>query len=180
MTGYTLLHLPASTLLITLCVLTACSRSAPDLSRFTEEEPPPESSELQVADPLAARQLLSGWYPVEQNSWRWTAKNFAVILRRPVGAAKAGARLTLEFTLPDVVLSRLRSVTLRASIEGAPVAPETYRAVGKQTYARDVPASLLSRHTLRVDFALDKALPPNPADRRELGLIVDRVGLDTK
>jgi hypothetical protein len=169
-----------SAFLLSLCTVAACSHAAPDLSGYTEEEPPPYSTQIQVALPLAARQLDSGWYAVEQGSWRWTARNFAVVLRRPIGADRRGAVLTLHFILPDAVLAQLKSVTLRAFIEGSPLAPETYRASGKQVYTRDVPASLLSAHTLRIDFALDRAFVPGHGDLRELGVIADNVGLDTR
>jgi hypothetical protein len=34
--------------------------------------------------------------------------------------------------------------------------------------------------TVRVDFQLDKAMPPSGADRRELGIIVLSIGLESK
>jgi hypothetical protein len=33
---------------------------------------------------------------------------------------------------------------------------------------------------VRVDFQLDKAMPPSGADQRELGLVALRVGLESK
>ena len=45
-----------------LGVITGCG--APDLTGFTEEEPPRPSTEIQVAGPYASSQLISGWYNV--------------------------------------------------------------------------------------------------------------------
>ena len=161
------------------CALAGCKHE-PDLAGRTEEETTPPAAVIQVADPRAAPQLVSGWYGIEQNAWRWTARKFAAILGAPIGAARSGAVLRLDFTLPDVVVSRLGSVTLSASVQGAQLAPETYRRPGKWVYQREVPVSLFTTRTLRADFALDKALPPGGTDLRELGVIVDRVSLATK
>jgi len=169
---------PYAFLLFLLGALIACH--PPDLSDRTEEEPPWPASNLQVAEPDAAPQLISGWYNVEKNSWRWTAGKFAVILRPPIGSAVKGATLTLNFTVPEVIISRLRSVTLSASIEGTGLAPETYPSPGKAIFKRDVPARLLSGETVRVDFALNRVMVPGHGDNRELGVVVDRVGLEPK
>jgi len=171
-------HLLTFVFLAALCMVTGCG--APDLRDRTEEEPPVPSPEVQVADLRTRTQLLSGWHNVEQNAWRWTARNFAVRLRPPIGAAVKGASLTLHFTLPDVVISRLDSVTLSASLQSLRLAPQTYRTAGRALYVRDVSSSLLSGSTVRVDFQLDKVTVPGAGDTRELGVVVDRVGLESK
>jgi hypothetical protein len=51
---------------------------------------------------------------------------------------------------------------------------------GDYTYSRDVPPELLTGDAVTVEFTLDKALPPNPSDQRELGVIVQMVGLEPK
>jgi hypothetical protein len=159
-------------------LITGCS--APDLTRFTEEETPQPSAEVQVASPRSSSQLISGWYKVEGNSWRWTAGKFVVVLRPPIGSASKGAALTLNFTVPAVVISRLHSVTLSASIQGTRLAPETYQKAGQALYARNVPASLFSGDTVQVDFELSRVMVPGNGDTRELGVIAERVGLEVK
>jgi hypothetical protein len=171
-------HFLISLLFVSLGVMTACR--PPDLTGRTEEEPPQLSTEVQVADSSASAQLLSGWYSVERNSWRWTARKFTVVLRPPVGSAANGATLNFSFTVPDVVITRLHSVTLCAFIQTTRLAPETYQTSGKMTYIRDVPAGLLFGETVRVDFELNRAMFPGQGDTRELGVIADRVGLETK
>lgn len=165
-------------LLAALGVVAGCG--APDLSGRTEEELRQPSTEVQVADPRASSQLISGWYNVEGNSWRWTAGKFSVALRPPIGSAVKGATLTLHFTLPPVVIARLDSVTLSAAIQGTKLGPETYHRAGQTIYARDLPASLLSGNTVRVDFELNRVMVPGKGDNRELGLVADRVGLEVK
>src|ERR1700681_3194147 len=58
-------------------------------------------STLGMADPAIAGQLLSGFYPVEENSWRWVARKFSVALKPPQNSGRNGARLTVHLYLPD-------------------------------------------------------------------------------
>ena len=91
-----------------------------------------------------------------------------------------GATLTLNLTVPAVVISQLHSVTLWASIQGTRLAAQTYEQGGRAVYTRDVPASLLSGKTVRIDFELNRVMVPGQGDRRELGVIADRVALEPK
>jgi hypothetical protein len=172
------LRLLTSILFASLSVGAGCG--APDFADRTEEEPPQPATEVQVADPRASPQLISGWYNVEHNAWRWTAGEFAVRLRPPIGAAVRGAALTLHFTLPDVVISQLGSVTLSASVGGVQLASQTYGNAGSALYTCDLPASVFSGQTVRIDFHLDKVMVPGHGDTRQLGIVADRVGLEGK
>jgi len=146
----------------------------------TIEEAPALASVVAVADPHTATQLVSGFYGVEANSWRWTAGRFSVLLRPPRSAAANGATLQLKFTLPDVAMAKMKAVSLSAFVNGTALAPESYTQAGQFTYSRDVPASLLAGDVARVDFSMDKTMPPSAADHRELGLVVTLVGFQPK
>ena len=146
----------------------------------TVEEAPLLASVVATADPHAAAQLVSGFYGVEQNSWRWTAGRFSVLLRPPRTAAANGAVLQLKFTLPEVALTKMKAVSLSAYVNGTVLSPETYTQAGQFIYSRDVPANLLAGDVVRVDFSLDKTIPPTAADRRELGIVVSLVGFQPK
>ena len=135
---------------------------------------------LHVADPRADQQLVSGFHAIEQNSWRWTEERFSVILRPPPDAAQSGAMLTLKFSIPDVVSQKLGAMALEASVGGTPLGKESYTMPGEFTYSREVPANLLAGESVRVDFALDKSLPPGESDQRNLGIIVTAVGFESK
>jgi hypothetical protein len=141
------------------------------------EQAPTLASFVQMNDPKAAAQLVSGFHGIESNAWRWTAKNFVVALRPPAGGAQKGAVLQLHLTVPQPTIQALGSVTLSASAGGAGLAPETYSQTGRYTYQRDVPAGALGGNPVRVEFHLDKAMPPGSPDIRELGIIVSGVGL---
>ncbi len=132
---------------------------------------------VNVADPRAAIQLTRGFHTIENDSWRWAMKTFAVALRRPTGAAQNGARLELKFVLPEAIFSKVGPTTISATINGVALAPETYSAAGEGTYARDVPASALNSDTINVEFNVDKGIPAGDQDSRELAIIVTTVGL---
>lgn len=166
--------------LLAVCGAAGCKRRKRDLSGYTEEETPLLASAILVSDPHMAPQLLSGWYAVEQNSWRWTAGRFAAVLGLPPGAPRKGAVLKLSFSIPDAVIAQLKQVTLRASVQGTLLQPETYSRPGEAVYVRELPASLLSGTSVRVDFVLDKFFSPGASDRRELGVVVSRLNLEPK
>jgi hypothetical protein len=164
---------------LALC-FAACHTATPDLTGFTEEEPPRLSSSISASDPGAAAQLLSGWEPTEGNPWRWTDPRFSAVLRPSPGSSTRGATLQFHFFLPDGEMSRLNELTLSASIQGFRLAPESYRTVGEAVYEREVPAAVLSGDSVRVDFALDKPFVPGNGDPRALGVIAKRLSLETK
>jgi len=66
------------------CLALAGCRSKQKVKvQATEEEAPSLASTLHVADPKVAAQLISGFYGIEGDSWRWTAGKFSVLLRPP-------------------------------------------------------------------------------------------------
>jgi hypothetical protein len=149
-------------------------------STDTIEEAPRLASSVQMGDRGAAPQLASGFYDIESNAWRWTMQKFAVNLRPPARAAQQGAVLELHLTVPQPSIQKLGSITLSAAIGGAALAPETYSKQGEYIYRRDIPANLLAGDAVRIDFQLDKAMPPGDVDKRELGIVASSVGLVAK
>ncbi len=137
-------------------------------------------SVVNVADPRAAVQLTRGFYDLENDSWRWTAKSFTVTLRPPANSSSGGAKLELNFTIPDVIFNRVGPMSMDARINGLDLGAETYSKAGDCTYSRDVPAAALSGDAVGIDFHVDKGLPPSARDTRELAVIVTTVGLIPK
>jgi hypothetical protein len=149
-------------------------------SRATDEGAPGMASVLNMGDPKSDAQLVTGFYGVEAGAWRWVAKQFTVSLHPPFGSSQKGAKLTMKLTVPPVVIEKNKTVSLSATVGNAVLAPETYTTPGDYVYVRDVPASALTGDSVRVDFQLDKAMPPTPLDIRELGIIVLSIGLESK
>jgi len=160
-----------------------CNREHKVTVRETVEEAPAKAlipAVVNMGDPKQEKQLVNGFYGIEANAWRWTAKDFTVSLRTPAGSATQGAILDFALSIPQVTIDRLRSVTLSASIDGTPLAPETYAHDGQYEYKREVPSNLLTGNAVRVEFHLDKSMPPSGGDARELGIVARSVGLETK
>jgi hypothetical protein len=170
----------AAILVLCLVLVSAGCKRPKRVTVETVEESPALASVIAMADPHAATQLLSGFYGVEQNSWRWTAGRFSVALRPPRTAAAHGALLQFKFTIPAIFISKLKSVSLSAYVAGTALAPENYTHAGEYVYTREVPANLMGGDVARIDFSLDKTIPPSASDQRELGLVATMVGLQAK
>ncbi|MGA7241374.1 MAG: hypothetical protein WBY44_37170 [Bryobacteraceae bacterium] len=152
------------------------------LKETVEEAPsaPKLLSAVNMGDPKAEKQLLNGFYAIEANAWRWTAKDFSVALRPPTGSAAQGATLDFSLSVPQIAIEKLHSVTLSATINGTALAPETYSHEGEAAYKREIAPNLLTGDLVRVDFHLDKAMPPANGDMRQLGIIARSVALEGK
>jgi len=146
------------------------------------EEPdtgPRMASTVQMNDPHATAQLLSGFYAVENNMWRWTAGKFSVQLRTPP-AAQSGATLALSFTIPDAIVQKLKNIRVTASINGMELKSQAYDTPGPYVFSADVPASLLTGESVKVDFAVDQTMRPDGGDKRDLAIIANSVGISPK
>jgi hypothetical protein len=139
----------------------------------------PLVSTVRMSDPTAGAQLLSGFYGLENGAWRWTAGKFSVRLLTPPAAAQSGATLTLSFTVPDVVIRKLGTIALNATINGTTLTSTEYNAAGSYVFSADVPASMLTAESVKVDFALDKTMRPD-VDKRELGIIANSVAIGAR
>ena len=175
------LRLGLAALAMTLALApVGCKRKAKVRVQATEEETPRMASTVSMGDPRSEPQLISGFHTIESHSWRWTARQFTVVLRPPFGAAAKGAVLKMRLTVPSAVISQLKTVSLAASIDGNALPPETYTEAGQYTYTRDVAANLLSGESTKIDFQLDKAMAPANGDIRELGIVALSIGLEPK
>jgi hypothetical protein len=173
----------AALLLTTVLLLPGCASNEPELapeSEAAENPAAPEGllSSAHMGDPRAAPQLIEGFYGLEQGVWRWTARKFVVALQAPSGGAGQDTQLEFSFTLPETVISRLQAITLTARSNGTEIGSETYTQPGEYVFTKPVPAALLQGGgAIKVEFELDKALPPGDADKRELGLVAVSVAL---
>jgi len=157
----------------------ACKHKKPAAQQIVQEATRVPTT-VQLGDPRAAGQVVSGFFDIEENAWRWTGKQFVVEVGTPLGATGRGATLELYFTIPQVVIDKNPSITLTASVDGNVLPPETYTKPGEYVYRRDVPASLMNAETVRVAFELDKTMTPGGADTRALGVVATKVALVRK
>ena len=170
-----------STITLALCLCTfllACKRPDPIRLQPTIEEPPTLLATIRMSDPSTTTQLLRGFYELER-TWRWAGPRFTVALQAPPGAAEHGARLVLDFTVPETSLETLKTLTLRGKVGDAPLDPQTVTSAGDHEYRRDVPASAFVRPVMDADFNVDKFLQPQN-DGRQLSVIVTSIGLESR
>lgn len=134
-------------------------------------------SSVNAADPRGEPQLLRGFYPLEQGTWRWTAKNFSVILATPPPIEGYQSDLDLRATLPESLGPHL-PLTLSAEVNHVNVGSHVFtELVREQLITIPIPDGVLTDEPALVEFALDKALPPTAADGRELGMVVTSVAI---
>jgi hypothetical protein len=122
--------------------------------------PEPRLSYLKMNDPAAAPQLLSGFYEVENNAWRWMAEQGSALVL-------GGARFEMTFYIPDAAPARRVTV----AVNGRTVAAETYPGPGRYTLSAPAPIS----GPAHVVISVDKSFQPGP-DKRRLGIIVEGLG----
>lgn len=158
--------LPALLLVQTL-IVSACGTSADELAEV-----------VRVADPNLAGQLLRGFHPIEDGSWRWTESRFAVALRPPRKADRRGAWLVLHYSVPKSLIERHQQIRITPSIDSSVLPTETCTRSGVSELRREVSSDLLAgKSVTTAEFTVEPFLAPSPADRRELGVIVHTVGL---
>ncbi len=133
---------------------------------------------VSMADTSSAGQLLSGFYDLEQNRWRWTARRFIIAFPGCGKSAEAKPHsLKLDVFVPEGQIQSLGPLTLTAEVNGTELAAETFRAPGVHTYMRTVPETALLSNIVPVTFYLDRAKAPGPGEGRELGLVVNNAQL---
>jgi hypothetical protein len=159
---------------------TACKGQRNRVTVQNEEEAAPRIASLvRMNDPKASAQMLTGFYDLENNSWRWTTGKFSVLLRTPPSGATQGGVVTLAFSLPDVAIQRRKSVAISASVNGTALNSTKYDKPGANIFKADVPAALLTGESVRVDFTLDKRIPTD-VDKRNLGVVAISVAISSK
>lgn len=136
-----------------------------------------------MGDPAAADQLMNGFYAIEggagDKAWRWTGPDFAVALAPPA-ADPHGARLRLRLYFPETQIQKLGPMTLTASLDGQPLAPETYDQGGSYDFVRDVPECFLETNVLPITFSFDRYSPRGSEEGRDLGAVVLMAALEAK
>src|SRR5579883_3462898 len=126
-----------------------CKRPPKVQVQETVEEGPHLSSTINMGDFKQESQLISGFYGIEGNAWRWSSRQFVAVLKVPFGASQRGGTLELSLTVPQVVIDKLKTVSLTASVDGNALPPETYSTAGPASYKRDIPASMLTGENIK-------------------------------
>src|SRR5437868_2069769 len=115
------------------------------------------SSHLKMSDRSSNLQLIAGFYGLEQDRWRWTARRFAVVLQPPGGSERDGATLRLRLYIPDTEFPKLGPMSLTADVDDASLGSETFITPGSLSYSRYLPPALLRTDMLPIVFTFNRA-----------------------
>ncbi len=128
-------------------------------------------SRIDVATDKAASQLLFGFYDVEQHSYRWTGRSFAVALAPPPNPKGGAVLLHARLFIADSEIKKLGVMSLAASVPGHLLKSKKITQGGIEEYAVSIPRNALCTNLLPVYFSFDRSLPPSPSDARDLGAV---------
>ncbi len=147
---------------------TGCS-SGSDPTRADRDQRAYCALRSKFPDPWVDFDLAGGWHALENGSWRWTERVFAVRLPSHTSAA----RLSFRFILPESILKALGPIQLHATVGGFSLPTGTYQTPGEHVYKQTIPAAAWTGSDRFLRFELNKAWhSPETADRRELGVQV--------
>jgi len=107
--------------------------------------------------------LLEGWYPAENNAFRWTAKQFSLEITLPADAKE----FALRFAVPEVVLGS-GTVRLSCLAAGEPAGTISCESPEPVEFRGRFPSQAT---TVRLDFSVESKFVAQ-GDRRELGVCV--------
>jgi len=130
-----------------------------------------------MADPEITGQLITGFYPIEENSWRWVKRSFSVGLKPPENARRNGGRLTVHLYLPMEEIRDAGAVTLSASVDGKSIGRQVFAEAGRFDFVQDLSAEDLDTNILPVQFRFDKSIPPGLGEKRELAGVITGISL---
>jgi hypothetical protein len=164
-----------------LCLLaeSGCKSRRRQRVEVVVEEEAGLSSKISMSSPHAGVQLIKGFHDPE-GIWRWTQGKFVFTLKVPPGATRKGGTLTLQVTVPEVLMKLVPATTLSCAVAGQNLEPETFSKVGEYFVKRDVPASALSTEAATFDCALSKFIASGVLEERELGVIATSANLESK
>ena len=110
---------------------------------------------------------LTGFYPPEAAGSRWSKREFSARLSFP--KAEGPAELVMRLYIPESTIRQLGTVTLRTSVNGRPLAPENWSHAGQYVFRRELSDASVGAAEARINFSLDRALPPSDIRRAGTG-----------
>jgi len=112
----------------------------------------------------AGSQLVSGWHGLENGAWRWTERQFSLVV------APGGQRVSLKVRAPEDLAFPL---VLTARSGGVEIGRHEIVRAGDYECAQVAPEGA----EVLVEFEVDRAAGPSVEDGRERGLVVRGVEL---
>jgi tRNA (mo5U34)-methyltransferase len=122
-------------------------------------------AESRIAKTEPIIRILNGWHKMENMAWRWTGREFGLVIENRAGAT----RLEIVFQATPALFKSSDTLSLEATVNGEPLPPETFRSAGRHVYSRSVsPAP----RQCEIQIRLSHTFPEPPDSDRDLGVIV--------
>jgi len=127
-----------------------------------------------VTDPLASKQLVSGFYPAE-SGFRWAEPIFTFALPIPEREGVRPATFRVSLYLPPNEIEQLGPVTITATGPELQFGKVTYDKAGSHDFVVEIPPAVLCcTNVLPVTFSVDKYMRRANGDRRDLAVVVTK------
>ena len=121
----------------------------------------------------AEEHFVSGIYDLEDNAWRWTARQAVLRLRLK---QTSDLKFVMKYTVPVQVISYSKKVRIRILLNGRPWQEIHHERDGIYELEKPVPAELLKPEADNiVTIEIDKPWPAED-NRPEMGLILVHAG----
>ena len=133
---------------------------------------------IRMADLHTQKQLIRGFYSLEDGAWRWTSGDFLVSLKVPEEVQQKGGTLTLQGSLTPTALQN-GPLEISSSLSGVPLAKQSFSKPGEFVYRVDVPVPAAQRPVALAEFTVSRTHRV-PGDQRELGVIASVISLRSK
>ncbi len=110
--------------------------------------------------------LLEGWHAVEEDGWRWTAREFSFEALLP--RERRVSEFALSVAVPEELLRVEGSVRMRCEVDGIDAGAAQFRTPGAHTFRGSFPDAAAERAMVR--FTVAPGCCPGGDDQRELGV----------
>lgn len=109
--------------------------------------------------------ILNGWHKMEHRAWRWTAREFGVVIENRPGAT----RLELKFQAIPALFKSSDTLEVEATVNGEALSRETFGAAGVHVYSLPISSA---PQKCEIQIRLSHTFPEPPDSDRDLGVIV--------
>jgi hypothetical protein len=113
--------------------------------------------------------ILGGFHAIEQESWRWTTKQFALEVVLPQG--RKTTEFALKLIVPEAVVQAGRQVKVSCYCEGEKAGAITLDSPGAIEFRGVFTSRMLQQTVIPLEFEVESAYAA-AGDIRELGVIV--------
>ena len=125
--------------------------------------------ESRLAKTKPTIRLLEGWHAPENRAWRWTGREFGVVIENMAGAR----RLEFRFEVMPALLELRNALAVDAVVNGIQAPAATFRVTGKHVYSQAfVPAPRRCEIRIRLSHTFPESYPAPADGDRDLGVIV--------